>query len=130
MYENEGICRVEPTIQDVRELCFVLHMKVHQIGLKSLGRVSEREIRLLALDLTFLSQTHHDGHIAPTHQKSKFYFLSEAGLEQISGSKMLPFESGRRLEVKEKKDTAYISFSPNGNICAKREYCQMLSSAA
>ena len=51
--ENEGICRVDPTNQDVREVCLVLQSKLSKTGLKSFGNIPERKIKGKALKLAF-----------------------------------------------------------------------------
>ena len=76
--ENEGICRVEPTNQDVREVCLVLHVRLSQTGLKSFGSISEPKIKGKALKLALLKTAHHMSHINQIHQKRKFCLLSKA----------------------------------------------------
>ena len=51
--ENEGICRVEPTNQDVREVCLVLEIRFSKTGIESLGSISEAKIKGKALKLAF-----------------------------------------------------------------------------
>ena len=58
MSENEGKWRVEPTIQDVRELSFGSQMKCQKTGIKSSGRISEPKIKDKALKLAFLKGAH------------------------------------------------------------------------
>ena len=41
---NVGILRVEPTNQDVRELCLDMQMRCQKTGIKSTGRLSEGNI--------------------------------------------------------------------------------------
>ena len=78
--ENEGICRVDPTNQDVREVCLVLQIRLSKTGLKSFGSISERKIKGKAVKLAFLKTAHHMPHINQIHQKRKFCLLSEATL--------------------------------------------------
>ena len=76
--ENGGICRVEPTNQDVREVCLVLQIRLFQTGLKSFGSISEPKIKGKALKLAFLKTAHHLQHINQIHQKRKFCLVSKA----------------------------------------------------
>ena len=78
--ENEGICRVEPTNQDVREVCLVLQIRLFQTGLKSFGSISERKIKDKALELATLKNINHMPHISEIHQKRKFCLLPKATL--------------------------------------------------
>ena len=59
MGENEGICRVEPTIQDLRELCLEMQIRSPKTGLESFRRISERKMKGKARKLTFLKTAHH-----------------------------------------------------------------------
>ena len=78
--ENEGICRVEPTNQDVREVCLVLQIRLFQTGLKSFGSISERKIKGKTLELATLKSINHMPHISEIHQERKFYLLPKATL--------------------------------------------------
>ena len=62
--ENEGICRIDPTNQDVREVCVLLQIRLSKTGLKSFGSISERKIKGKALKLAFLKTAHHMPHIS------------------------------------------------------------------
>ena len=75
---NEGICRVEPTIQDVRAVCLVLQIRLSKTGIESFGSISERKIKSKALKLAFLKTTHHMPYIKQIHQKRKFCLVSKA----------------------------------------------------
>ena len=76
--ENEGICRVEPTNQDVRELCLGLQIRFSKTGIKSFGSISERKIKGKALKLAFLKTAHHIPYIKQIHKKRKFCLVSKA----------------------------------------------------
>ena len=78
--ENEGICRVEPTIQDVRAVCLVLEIRLLKIGIESLGSISEANIKGQTLELATLKNVHHMPHINEIHQKRKFCLLPKATL--------------------------------------------------
>ena len=56
---NGGICRVEPTIQDVRAVCLVLQIRLSKTGIESFGSISERKIKSKALKLAFVKTTNH-----------------------------------------------------------------------
>ena len=88
--ENDGICRVEPRIEDVRVVCLVLEIRLSQTGLKSFGSISEPKIKGKALKLALLKTAHHMPHINRIHQKRKFCLLSKATfIHWISPKKLL-----------------------------------------
>ena len=76
--ENEGICRVRPRSQDVREMCLVLQIRFSKTGIESFGSISEPKIKGKALKLALLKIAHHMPHINQIHQKRKFCLLSKA----------------------------------------------------
>ena len=53
---NEGILRVEPTIQDVREVCLGMQMRCQKTGIKSTGTLSERKMKGISVELAVLKQ--------------------------------------------------------------------------
>ena len=57
--ETEGMCRVEPTNQDVREVCLVLQIRLSKTSIESFRSISERKIKCKALELAFLKTSHH-----------------------------------------------------------------------
>ena len=60
---NGGIFRVEPTNQDVQEVCLVLQVRLSQTGLKSFGNISEPKIKGKALKLAlFKNRTSYAAH--------------------------------------------------------------------
>ena len=75
--ENEGICRVDPTNQDVREVCLVLQIRLSKTGIESFGSISERKMKGKALELAFLKTFHHIPYIKQIHQNPKFCLLSK-----------------------------------------------------
>ena len=88
--ENEGICRVEPTIQDVRAVCLVLQIRLSKTGIESFGSISERKMKGKALELAFLKTSHHMPYIKQIHQNPKFCLLSEPTfIHWISPKKLL-----------------------------------------
>ena len=78
--ENEGICRVEPTNQDVREVCLVLEIRLPKTGIESLGSISEAKMKGKTVELATLKNVHHMPHINEIHQKRKFCLLPKATL--------------------------------------------------
>ena len=78
--ENEGMCRVEPTNQDVREVCLVLEIRLPKIGIESLGSISEAKMKEKTVELATLKNFHHMPHINEIHQKRKFCLLPKATL--------------------------------------------------
>ena len=78
--ENDGICRVEPTIQDVRAVCLVLGIRLSKTGIESFGSISERKIKGKALELATLKNISHMPHISEIHQKRKFFLVPKATL--------------------------------------------------
>ena len=82
--ENEGICRVEPTIQDVRAVCLVLEIRLSKTGIESFGSISERKMKGKALELAFLKTSHHIPYIKQIHQKRICCLLSKATLKSSS----------------------------------------------
>ena len=78
--ENEGMCRVEPTNQDVREVCLVLEIRLPKTGIESLGSISEAKMKEKTVELATLKNFHHMPHINEIHQKRKFCLLPKATL--------------------------------------------------
>ena len=62
----------------MREVCFVLQVRLSQTGLKSFGSISEPKIKGKTLKLALLKTAHHMSHINQIHQKRKFCLLSKA----------------------------------------------------
>ena len=54
--ENEGIWRVEPTIQDLRELCLGMEIRSPETGIKSTGTLSEPKMKGISVELAVLKQ--------------------------------------------------------------------------
>ena len=87
---NDGICRVEPTIQDVRAVCLVLEIRLSKTGIESFGSISERKMKGKALELAFLKTSHHIPYIKQIHQNPKFCLLSKPTfIHWISPKKLL-----------------------------------------
>ena len=70
--ENGGICRVEPTNQDVREVCLVSEIRLPKTGIESLGSISEAKMKEKTVELATLKNFHHMPHINEIHQKRNF----------------------------------------------------------
>ena len=88
--ENEGICRVESTIHDVRTECLVLQIRLSKTGIESFGSISERKMKGKALELAFLKTSHLIPYIKQIHQNPKFCLLSKpAFIHWISPKKLL-----------------------------------------
>ena len=120
MSENEEICRVEPTIQDVRELCLGMQIRCPKTGIESFGSISERKIKGKALKLAFLKTTHYMSHITQIHQRRKFSLLSKAPLVDSIRSKKILCKWPSQIQVILRNVATSISPGPIRDNCARR----------
>ena len=58
---------VEDWISHVQEICVGVQINCFELGIKSLGSVSEEKIKGKTLKLAFLKNTHHRSHISNKH---------------------------------------------------------------
>ena len=126
--KNEGICRVEPTNQDVRAPLFAQHAKWQQLGLKSFESISERKMNTIASKLAFLVKAHDVSKTQKIWLMWKFCPLSKAPLFDSIRSKKLLCTCRSKIQLILRNSATPISSGVIRDNRPKRDYSKLPSS--